>query len=268
MHLPHAVLLLFYIPAFVLGEDPPKHGEEESKEMGPIGFLWPPDREWGAAQDNTAPCGSAAGVSNRIEFPLLQGALALVIQDDSSNVQVSISYKDDPTSNDDFKVLIEPKRIKDVDPGHECYPIPDPPRDTEDGANATLQIKYEAQFDHAETETFYACADIKYVSVSKFDTQVPCFNVTSDEFIAPDPSSTAQPGSNPKSGSDMAVGPERGLSGGAIAGIAIGVLAGVVLIVLSYFGYRKYHQRRRIRLHQLSVRNVKWDDVGNPVSGK
>lgn len=39
-------------------------------DMGPAAFLWPPDRVWGAAQDNTPPCGSSAGVTNRTEFPL------------------------------------------------------------------------------------------------------------------------------------------------------------------------------------------------------
>ena len=41
-----------------------------ASDMGPAAFLWPPDRAWGAAQDNTAPCGSSAGVTNRTEFPL------------------------------------------------------------------------------------------------------------------------------------------------------------------------------------------------------
>lgn len=44
----------------------------EATDMGPAAFLWPPDRAWGAAQDNTAPCGSSAGVTNRTEFPLSQ----------------------------------------------------------------------------------------------------------------------------------------------------------------------------------------------------
>lgn len=38
--------------------------------MGPAAFLWPPDREWNADADNTAPCGSTAGVGTRTEFPL------------------------------------------------------------------------------------------------------------------------------------------------------------------------------------------------------
>jgi hypothetical protein len=46
------------------------HGEEAAKEMGPVAFMWPTDRVWGAAYDNTAPCGSSSGVVNRTNFPL------------------------------------------------------------------------------------------------------------------------------------------------------------------------------------------------------
>lgn len=42
----------------------------EGTVMGPVAFLWPSDRVWDASQDNTAPCGSSAGVTNRTEFPL------------------------------------------------------------------------------------------------------------------------------------------------------------------------------------------------------
>ena len=48
----------------------PKVNAQTSDDMGPVAFLWPPDRAWGAAQDNTPPCGSQAGVTNRTEFPL------------------------------------------------------------------------------------------------------------------------------------------------------------------------------------------------------
>lgn len=46
------------------------HGEEASTEMGPAAFMWPPDRLWGAAYDNNAPCGSSTGVVNRTKFSL------------------------------------------------------------------------------------------------------------------------------------------------------------------------------------------------------
>jgi hypothetical protein len=60
------------------------HGEgAEGTEMGPVAFMWPSDRIWDAAHDNTAPCGSAAGPSNRTIFPLQQGQVALSIADDA-----------------------------------------------------------------------------------------------------------------------------------------------------------------------------------------
>lgn len=40
-----------------------------SGEMGPAAFMWPPDRVWSAAADNTAPCGSIAKAGNRTRFP-------------------------------------------------------------------------------------------------------------------------------------------------------------------------------------------------------
>jgi hypothetical protein len=61
----------------VYGQD---HGEEASREMGPVAFMWPPDREWGASQDNHAPCGSASGVRNRTEFPLSESRTSLLEQ--------------------------------------------------------------------------------------------------------------------------------------------------------------------------------------------
>lgn len=52
----------------VLAQD---HGEEAALEMGPVAFMWPSDREWGAAKDNHAPCGSSAVAGiNRTQFPL------------------------------------------------------------------------------------------------------------------------------------------------------------------------------------------------------
>lgn len=47
------------------------HGEGlVGTEMGPVAFMWPADRPWSASADNTAPCGSTAGVTNRTDFPL------------------------------------------------------------------------------------------------------------------------------------------------------------------------------------------------------
>lgn len=40
------------------------------EDMGPAAFMWPPDRVWSAAADNTAPCGSVASPGNRTDFPM------------------------------------------------------------------------------------------------------------------------------------------------------------------------------------------------------
>lgn len=42
----------------------------DTDEMGPAAFMWPADRVWSAAMDNTAPCGSVANPGNRSEFPM------------------------------------------------------------------------------------------------------------------------------------------------------------------------------------------------------
>lgn len=70
----------------------------------------------------------------------------------------------DPTSNNDFELLIDSHYVPSVDPGHECYPLPqNVSSGLQPGANATLQLVYIADFnDEGEStgsnETFYACA--------------------------------------------------------------------------------------------------------------
>ncbi|KAB8078469.1 hypothetical protein BDV29DRAFT_3173 [Aspergillus leporis] len=245
------------------------HGEEAAKEMGPVAFMWPTDRVWGAAYDNTAPCGSSSGVVNRTNFPLVNGQLALVIQDESWNVQVAISHKNNPTSNDDFESFIEGSSIKDIEPGHECYPVPNPSIDVEEGMNATFQIKYTSDFDTDRNETYYACADVRYVPASKFTTQVPCFNVTTDEFTAATTTSatgaTATAGSSSSSSKDSGTTSAKesssGLSGGAIAGIVIGCVAAVAIAVVLLFGYRRFLQKYRSYRQKASARNVDWAET-------
>lgn len=46
--------------------------------------------------------------------------------------------------------------MKEVDPGHECLSIANPPADVAVGSNATLQIKYTSEFDTGVNETYYA----------------------------------------------------------------------------------------------------------------
>jgi hypothetical protein len=82
-HLRNLYSLIYFFSSLNLASSQ-THGEgAEGKEMGPVAFMWPSDRIWEAAHDNTAPCGSALGPSNRTIFPLQQGQVALSIADDA-----------------------------------------------------------------------------------------------------------------------------------------------------------------------------------------
>ncbi|KAJ6177812.1 hypothetical protein N7519_008273 [Penicillium mononematosum] len=234
------------------------HGDEASTEMGPAAFMWPPDRLWGAAYDNNAPCGSSTGPVNRTSFPLINGKLALVIQDESWNVQVAISHKSNPTTNDDFEAFIDSSTLSDIDPGHECYSVPNPSIDVEEGMNATFQIKYTSDFDTDKNETYYACADVTYIAASKFTYQVPCFNVTSDEFT--EVTTTTAAGSTATAKSDTAKDSALVFQGGAIAGIVVGSVAGLGLGIALLFFYRRLLQKYRFLRQKASTRNVDWNE--------
>ncbi|KAL3474014.1 hypothetical protein BJX99DRAFT_248588 [Aspergillus californicus] len=252
------------------------HGEEAAEEMGPVAFMWPPDRTWGAAYDNNGPCGSNTGVVNRTEFPLVNGQLALVIQDESWNVQIAVSHKSSPATNDDFETFVEGARISDIDPGHMCYSAPNPGVDAEEGMNATFQIRYTSDFDTDKNETYYACADVTYVPTSKFTYQVPCFNVTADEFTSTDDSDSDSEASdddstsastNSDSETSSSSGGSSGLSGGAIAGIAVGCVSALVIALVLLFGYRRLLQKYRNLRQKTSVRNVDWpEEAGKPAT--
>ncbi|KAL3467772.1 hypothetical protein BJX64DRAFT_123145 [Aspergillus heterothallicus] len=263
------------------------HGEEAAEEMGPVAFMWPPDRTWGAAYDNNAPCGSNSSVVNRTEFPLVNGQLALVTQDESWNVQIAISHKNNPTTNEDFDIVVEGRRIQDIDPGHMCYPVPNPGVDAEEGMNATFQIKYTADFETDRNETYYACADVTYVAASRFTYQVPCFNATVEDFTLANSTDTddgssssnssnsnsnnsdsALSGSNTESENSSGAGGGGGLSGGAIAGIVVGAVAALVIGLVLLFGYRRLLQKYRNLRQKTSVRNVDWaaDDAAKPTA--
>lgn len=183
----------------------------------------------------------------------------------------------DPTSNNDFETLVSERRISDIDPGHMCYPVTNPGVDTEAGMNATFQIRYTSDMEDHKNETYYACADVTYVAASKFTYQVPCFNVTADEFTATDEDDNDSTGSgsdsnsaSSDSSSDSASSGSGGskLSGGAIAGIVVGCVAAAVIAAGLLFGYRRLLQKYRSMRQKASVRNVDWpaEEGGKPAA--
>jgi hypothetical protein len=161
----------------------------------------------------------------------------------------------DPRSLSNFDLLIGPERFSELDIGHTCVDIPNPPSSIQSGANATLQMMYIADFDSPQNQTFYACADITYVRREAFTTRIPCFNATEDDGGAvhtPTPTPTPSP-----SGS--------GLSGGAIAGIVVGVVIGVAIFAAAAFWmYRERKQKNRLLRQQATARGVKWSEEQPP----
>lgn len=59
--------LAIWAPLVTAADD---NDEAEYDDMGPAAFMWPADRVWSAAADNTAPCGSVHDPANRTDFPM------------------------------------------------------------------------------------------------------------------------------------------------------------------------------------------------------
>lgn len=178
-----------------------KHGSSYALTMGPLTFLYPEVREWTADADNTAPCGSTAGVSsNRSEFPLDDGFVAFIAKYVSYNVKLSISYNSNPTSQDDFDEWYYGKNVSsELHIGHTCFYMPDQPSNIGVGDVATIQAIYMNDDEDDESnsdgspissglnETFYFCSDIKFVEESVFDVTdyaYSCFNATNDDYYS------------------------------------------------------------------------------------
>lgn len=149
-----------------------------------------------------------------------------------------------------------------MDLGHTCINVPNAPSTVGAGSNATFQIKYIADFDKPENQTFYACADITYVSAitDSGAGSSMCFNATTPSAdkggktsSTPTPSSGSGSASSGKSSS--------GLSGGAIAGVVIGCLAGVGLVGAgALVMYRRRQRRLAAARQEHTARGVKWEE--------
>lgn len=186
----------------------------------------------------------------------------------------------DPTSNDDFTTLIEEHSISDLDPGHTCVDLSDLPGSPSAGDNATLQIIYRADWDAPHNQTFYACADIVFVEASEFTFNIPCFNATEpgEDDIEAGATASANPtathkstsGSSGSSGSSddsdnsddsSNSGGSKKLSGGAIAGIVVGSVVGVIMIAVgALLLWRRKKQQRRSQ-HITRLENERRNEI-------
>ncbi|CAK7214385.1 hypothetical protein SBRCBS47491_002125 [Sporothrix bragantina] len=255
--------------------------EDIDSNLGAAGFLFPTEREYSAAADQTAPCGSVAQVGNRTNFPLTGGFVGLVDQEEAYSVSVSISYNSNPTSLDQFETLIASTRIKDLYEGHTCVSIPNPPSNISVGDVATLQVAFEAVWDGSTTnETYYACADIVYILDADFTENDYCFNATiggpSTTTAASSSTATSTSGSSSGSSSSGSSGSSsdstsgstsssKGISKGAIAGAVVGSVLGAALLVgAGWFAYRLGKKHQRENMMRAHMNTMALGDMGKP----
>jgi hypothetical protein len=170
------------------------------------------------------------------------------------------SNSPDPTSNTDFTTLVSSTNFPDLDPGHECYAVPNPASNITSGSNATLQLSYLSTFDTEKNSTFYACADITYVPLASFTTNVLCFNVSEPSTTTSSSSTSSATSSGPSSSSSSG-----GLSGGQIAGIVVGCVVGAALAAVALFVLWARHQRKVQRDKVVAVRMGDWGNQDKTV---
>lgn len=179
----------------------------------------------------------------------------------------------DPRSQSDFTPLTPP--LRELDPGHTCLSLPPPPSSIAEGTNATIQVRYTADFDHPFDQLFYACADITFVRAASFDPTTidqVCFNRTSPDDVPAPTATGVVPTDLPGHGENEPVvpglsptpepvdgGKGGGLSKGALAGVVVGsVLGASVVLGLGLLYYRERQKKERLERQRDSGRGVAW----------
>jgi hypothetical protein len=191
----------------------------------------------------------------------------------------NVKSPSDPTSDNDFDLLIDAEAFRELDLGHTCVTLPASPDFVIAGDLATIQVKYIADFDSPNNQTFYACSDVTMVELEAFNVQVPCFNATEpddasgeewdyheenpvDENDDDGEENEEEEGQSESGSTDGGSGGgSKKLSGGAIAGIVVGSVAGVALIAGALlFLYRRRQQQGRAARQAASSRGVQWGE--------
>jgi len=116
-----------------------------------------------------------------------------------------------------------------------------------------------------------------FVEAVSFTTQVPCFNVTADEFVPASTSSSSVPTSIAAGQATASPTGDRkdaasgGLSGGAKAGIVVGSIFGAALVLAAvFFAIRRKggSGRDAEAMPTLVEKNAKGSDGASVMSGK
>ncbi|RKF73882.1 Uncharacterized protein GcM1_242114 [Golovinomyces cichoracearum] len=133
---------------------------------------YPESRGLNEDEQDQFPCGGQNTISNqRTLYPLTGGAISLVMDHASSNVQVLIAFESEPTTS--FNTVLRPT-FKQFGMGDFCMTNINLPSSlhVSEGTNATIQIITNGDPDGG----LYQCADITF-GISAFDFEV-CQNAT------------------------------------------------------------------------------------------
>lgn len=155
-----------------------------------------------------------------------------------------------------------------------CLDIPSLVPDARAGANATIQLRYTAEYidpdhDHHRHRrhlpvngTFYACADVTLVQEEAFSFEIPCFNVTAeqdrDENEEEHGHSHEDDEDEDEDDHDDDSSGSSGLGAGDIAGIAIGSIAGAAVIAtVAWYLWRRDRREKRVAQHIIAESSEK-----------
>jgi hypothetical protein len=171
----------------------------------------------------------------------------------------------DPSNDTEFQVIVPSSRIQALSYSHVCLDLPSLVPDATAGTNATLQLRYVAEYidsDHGHhrrhlpvNETFYSCADVTLVTAEAFAFDIPCFNVTGsydeeDTEEEPGHSHDEDEDHDAEEGHDDEDNGGSGLGKGDIAGIVVGSVVGAaVLATVAWYLWRRDRREKQVAQH-------------------
>ncbi|GAA6024411.1 hypothetical protein JCM10207_003405 [Rhodosporidiobolus poonsookiae] len=212
---------------------------------GAVGFQFPPLRGFIQDETSTAPCGGLA-IGGRIDYPISGGDIALVLQRDAFNIQLSYSSSENPTSASEFSPLLPV--LEQSYSGSKCFQAPDlSTLGFSVGDVLTMNVNY---LTGPKNSSLYQCADVTLVATDSYvaSTEYTCANVTaSTQTRSQGKSSSAAPSASAaaanSSSDDQPVSPiGAGFIGAAVAIVVMLVAGGL----LAFAGFAKFGSRSKL----------------------
>ncbi|WWC58873.1 uncharacterized protein I303_101418 [Kwoniella dejecticola CBS 10117] len=228
----------------------------------PIGFAWPPGRDFNVSSATKAPCGGSPAGS-RTSYPLTGGDISLTSKTLLDNLNVLWTNETDPTRFHAFSTYTN--SLTELGAGHYCQPGPDfASFGLKAGDDVTLMLMYNLE-DNADN--YYYCADITLTSAQGFtpSENYMCSNLTSSiqEASSQDSMKVGQTSSSSEStsseipqatsadSSQTAGSSSNGLSAAAGGGIgaSVSIVVVALLVAAAYvMGYIRFGKKKQVIL--------------------